>query len=86
MIRNALPMTVSGHAAFVSRGAVEARRFRLFRRLCRISMRCSANLLGGANAAGETAAADLRYNLEISLEEAFRGKQTTVRAAIFGRL
>ena len=32
----------------------------------------------GANARGN----DLRYNLEISLEEAFKGKQTTVRVPI----
>jgi molecular chaperone DnaJ len=33
----------------------------------------------GANGRGS----DLRYNLEVSLEEAFRGKQTTIRVATF---
>src|SRR6266566_4375213 len=33
--------------------------------------------------AGPSRGSDLRYNLEISLEEAFRGKQTTVRVATF---
>jgi molecular chaperone DnaJ len=33
--------------------------------------------------AGPTRGSDLRYNLEVSLEDAFRGKQTTVRVATF---
>jgi molecular chaperone DnaJ len=33
--------------------------------------------------AGPSRGSDLRYNLEISLEDAFRGKQTTVRVATF---
>ncbi len=33
--------------------------------------------------AGPSRGSDLRYNLEISLEDAFRGKQTTVRVASF---
>src|SRR5438874_3241637 len=32
---------------------------------------------------GSSRGSDLRYNLEISLEDAFRGKQTTVRVATF---
>src|SRR5260370_13989629 len=33
--------------------------------------------------AGPTRGSDLRYNLEVSLEDAFRGKQTAVRVATF---
>src|SRR6059058_6314565 len=33
--------------------------------------------------AGPSRGSDLRYNLEVSLEEAFRGKQTTIRVATF---
>src|SRR3954454_1957427 len=33
--------------------------------------------------AGPSRGSDLRYNLEVSLEDAFRGKQTTVRVATF---
>jgi molecular chaperone DnaJ len=33
---------------------------------------------------GPTRGSDLRYNIEVSLEDAFRGKQTTIRVASFG--
>ena len=33
--------------------------------------------------AGPARGSDLRYNIEVSLEEAFRGKQTTIRVATF---
>ncbi len=33
--------------------------------------------------AGPSRGSDLRYNLEVSLEDAFRGKQTTIRVATF---
>jgi molecular chaperone DnaJ len=33
---------------------------------------------------GPTHGSDLRYNIEVSLEDAFRGKQTTIRVASFG--
>jgi molecular chaperone DnaJ len=41
--------------------------------------------MGGArrSQAGPSRGSDLRYNLEVSLEDAFRGKQTTVRIATF---
>src|SRR5713101_5416383 len=41
--------------------------------------------MGGARRgqAGQSRGSDLRYNLEVSLEEAFRGKQTTIRVATF---
>ena len=34
--------------------------------------------------AGPARGSDLRYNIEVSLEDAFRGKQTTIRVATFG--
>src|SRR5580698_2093775 len=34
---------------------------------------------GGGRQGGNTRGSDLRFNLEITLEEAFKGKQTTVR-------
>ena len=41
--------------------------------------------MGGARRtqAGPARGSDLRYNIEVSLEEAFRGKQTTIRVATF---
>jgi molecular chaperone DnaJ len=41
--------------------------------------------MGGARRtqAGPSRGSDLRYNLEVTLEDAFRGKQTTVRVATF---
>jgi molecular chaperone DnaJ len=41
--------------------------------------------MGGARRtqAGPARGSDLRYNIEVSLEDAFRGKQTTVRVATF---
>jgi molecular chaperone DnaJ len=41
--------------------------------------------MGGARRGqgGPTRGSDLRYNLDITLEEAFRGKQTTIRVATF---
>ena len=41
--------------------------------------------MGGGRRAqnGPSRGSDLRYNLEVSLEEAFRGKQTTIRVATF---
>jgi molecular chaperone DnaJ len=36
---------------------------------------------GGRRQGGPARGSDLRYNLEITLEEAFRGKQTTIRVA-----
>ena len=43
--------------------------------------------MGGArrDAGSNRSGSDLRYNLEISLEDAFRGKQTTVRVNTFGQ-
>src|SRR5438309_9909481 len=43
--------------------------------------------MGGARRAqgGPARGNDLRYNFEVSLEEAFRGKQTTIRVATFAR-
>jgi molecular chaperone DnaJ len=38
---------------------------------------------GRRTQAGPSRGSDLRYNIEISLEDAFRGKQTTVRVATF---
>ena len=40
----------------------------------------------GAARAAPSRGSDLRYNLEISLEDAFRGKQTTIRVAHLRRL
>jgi molecular chaperone DnaJ len=37
--------------------------------------------MGGGRRQGPSRGNDLRYNLEVSLEDAFRGKQTTVRVA-----
>src|SRR5579863_4072224 len=41
--------------------------------------------MGGARRAqsGPSRGSDLRYNIEVSLEDAFRGKQTTIRVATF---
>ena len=41
--------------------------------------------MGGARRAqnGPARGSDLRYNIEVSLEDAFRGKQTTIRVATF---
>src|SRR5712691_3928541 len=36
---------------------------------------------GGRHAQGPNRGSDLRYNLDVTLEESFRGKQTTVRVA-----
>src|SRR5262252_1041234 len=36
---------------------------------------------GGRRRQGPSRGSDLQYNLEVSLEEAFRGKQTTIRVA-----
>ena len=33
---------------------------------------------------GPARGSDLRYNIEVSLEDAFKGKQTTIRVATFG--
>src|SRR5579864_5304111 len=38
---------------------------------------------GRRTQAGPSRGSDLRYNIEVSLEDAFRGKQTTVRVATF---
>ncbi|HEY4820777.1 MAG TPA: molecular chaperone DnaJ [Xanthobacteraceae bacterium] len=38
---------------------------------------------GRRTQAGPSRGSDLRYNLEVSLEDAFRGKQTTIRVATF---
>ena len=38
---------------------------------------------GRRNQAGPARGSDLRYNIEVSLEDAFRGKQTTIRVATF---
>src|SRR6266852_4701836 len=38
---------------------------------------------GRRTQAGPSRGSDLRYNLEVALEDAFRGKQTTVRVATF---
>ena len=38
---------------------------------------------GRRNQAGPSRGSDLRYNLEIALEDSFRGKQTTIRVASF---
>src|SRR5437762_9927542 len=39
---------------------------------------------GRRSQTGPSRGNDLRYNLEISLEDAYRGKQTTIRVATFG--
>jgi molecular chaperone DnaJ len=39
--------------------------------------------MGGQRGGGQGRGSDLRYNLEISLEEAFKGKQTSVRVPTF---
>ncbi len=42
--------------------------------------------MGGARAqSGPSRGSDLRYNIEVSLEDAFRGKQTTIRVATFAQ-
>src|SRR5258708_22601073 len=38
---------------------------------------------GRRTQAGPSRGSDLRYNIEVSLEDAFRGKQTTIRVATF---
>src|SRR5713226_8814099 len=38
---------------------------------------------GRRTQAGPSRGSDLRYNLEVPLEDAFRGKQTTIRVATF---
>jgi molecular chaperone DnaJ len=40
---------------------------------------------GRRTQAGPARGSDLRYNIEVSLEEAFRGKQTTIRVATFAQ-
>jgi molecular chaperone DnaJ len=39
---------------------------------------------GRRTQSGPARGSDLRYNIEVSLEDAFRGKQTTIRVASFG--
>ena len=39
---------------------------------------------GRRTQSGPARGSDLRYNIEVSLEESFRGKQTTIRVASFG--
>ena len=71
-----------GHAAFEQGGGARPRRFRLRRRVSpTFSTRCSASSWAAARRGqrGPSRGSDLRYNLEISLEEAFKGKQTTIR-------
>src|SRR6202021_238128 len=71
-----------GHAAFENggRGARRAGEFCFPSGFARLFDEMFGEFMGGRRGQGATARGnDLRYNLEITLEEAFKGKQTQVR-------
>ena len=71
-----------GHAAFENggRGGAGAGDFGFAAGFADIFDEMFGDFMGGRRGAGaNTRGSDLRYNLEITLEEAFKGKQTTVR-------
>src|SRR5499425_284610 len=71
-----------GHAAFDQGGARGPGDFGFSGGFADIFDEMFGEFMGGARRGGQGGASrggDLRYNLEISLEESFRGKQTTIR-------
>lgn len=70
-----------GHAAFEQGGGRGPGDFGFAGGFADIFDEVFGEFMGGARRgqAGASRGSDLRYNLEISLEEAFRGKQTTIR-------
>src|ERR1700751_5304688 len=72
-----------GHAAFEQAGARGPGDFGFSGGFADIFDEMFGEFMGGGRGgqAGPNRGSDLRYNLEISLEEAFRGKQTTIRGA-----
>jgi hypothetical protein len=70
-----------GHAAFEQAGARGPGDFGFSGGFSDIFDEMFGEFMGGGRRgqAGPSRGSDLRYNLEISLEESFRGKQTTIR-------
>jgi molecular chaperone DnaJ len=70
-----------GHAAFEQSGGRGPGDFGFSGGFADIFDEMFGEFMGGSRRgqAGPSRGSDLRYNLEISLEEAFRGKQTTIR-------
>src|SRR5919197_5633152 len=75
-----------GHAAFEQGGARGPGDFGFSGGVADIFDEMVGGFMGGGRRgqAGPSRGSDLRYNLEISLEEAFRGKQTTIRVQTLG--
>jgi molecular chaperone DnaJ len=75
-----------GHAAFEQGGAGGAGGFGFSGGFSDIFEEMFGAMGGGRrDAAGSRSGSDLRYNLEIPIEEAFKGKQTTVRVNTFAQ-
>jgi molecular chaperone DnaJ len=75
-----------GHAAFEQGGAGGAGGFGFSGGFADIFEEMFGAMGGGRRDAGVgRSGSDLRYNLEIPLEDAFKGKQTTVRVNTFGQ-
>ena len=76
-----------GHAAFENGGMAGAGGFGGFSGGFADIFEEMFGAMGGARreAGPNRSGSDLRYNLEISLEDAFKGKQTTVRVSTFGQ-
>src|SRR3984885_1308309 len=75
-----------GHAAFEQGGAGGAGGFGFQGGFADIFEEMFGAMCAGRRDAGTTrSGSDLRYNLEISLEDAFKGKQTTVRVNTFAQ-
>jgi len=75
-----------GHAAFEQGGAGGAGGFGVSGGFSDIFEEMFGAMGGGRrDAAGVRSGSDLRYNLEIPIEEAFKGKQTTVRVNTFAQ-
>jgi molecular chaperone DnaJ len=72
-----------GHAAFEQGGGRGPGDFGFSGGFADIFDEMFGEFMGGGRRgqAGPSRGSDLRYNLEISLEESFRGKQTTIRVA-----
>src|SRR5208337_129278 len=69
-----------GHAAFEQGGGRGPGDFGFSGGFADIFDEMFGEFMGGRRGqAGPSRGSDLRYNLEVSLEEAFRGKQTTIR-------
>src|SRR5258707_9976723 len=75
-----------GHAAFEQGGAGGAGGFGFSGGFADIFEEMFGAMGGGRRDAGmNRSGSDLRYNLEVTLEDAFKGKQTTIRVNTFGQ-